>query len=168
MDTNLLPIKPFQETLHQNMCGPATLKMVFDYYGIEKSEAEIAKLCCMTKNLGINNEGIKQAAESLRFKVEVKNNSSFEDIQYWLDKKVPVVVDWFTRGRADYDDSEVADGHYSPVVGLDNEYVYLQDPELGKLRKIKKNDFMKVWFDFKGEYINPNELIIRQIIAIYK
>ncbi len=144
------------------------MKMVFDYYGIEKSEAEIAKLCCMTEDLGANDQGIKQAAERLGFKVEIKNNSAFEDIQYWLDKKVPVIVDWFTRGRTDYDDSEVADGHYSPVVGLDDKYIYLQDPEIGKLRKIKKEDFMKVWFDFKGEYIDPNELIIRQIIVIYK
>ena len=36
MQPNVLPVKPFQETLHQSMCGPASLKMVFDYYGIEK------------------------------------------------------------------------------------------------------------------------------------
>ncbi len=168
MNTNLLPVKPFQETLHQSMCGPATLKMVFDYYGIEKSEAEIAKLCGVTESLGTDDKRIKQATESLGLKAEIKNKSTFEDIQYWLDKKVPVIVNWFTRGRADYDDSEVADGHYSPVVGLDEEYIYIQDPEIGKLRKIGRDDFMRVWFDFKGEYIDPNELIIRQIIAIYK
>ena len=80
---------------------------------------------------------------------------------------MPVIVDWFTRGRCDYGESEVADGHYSVVIGLDDEYIYLQDPEIGGERKIKRNDFMKVWFDFAGEYIDPNELIIRQIIAIY-
>jgi len=36
------------------------------------------------------------------------------------------------------------------------------------MRKITRNDFMRVWFDFKGEFLKPNELIIRQIIAIYK
>lgn len=168
MDINLLPIKPFQETLHQNMCGPATLKMIFDYYGIEKSETEITKMCGAKEGLGVDGKGIKQAAESLGLKVEIKNNSTFEDIQYWLNKKVPIIVNWFTRGRADYDDSEVADGHYSPVVGLDDENIYIQDPEIGKLRKINRDDFMKVWFDFTGKYINPKELIIRQLIAIYK
>jgi predicted double-glycine peptidase len=54
------------------------------------------------------------------------------------------------------------------VAGLDNKYVYLQDPEIGKIRKLKREYFMMVWFDFKGKYIKPNELIIRQIIAIYK
>jgi len=142
--------------------------MVFDYYGIEKSEAEIAKLCGVAEGLGADEKGIKQAAEGLGLKVEIKNNSAFEDIQYWLDKKVPVIVNWFTRGRADYDDSEVADGHYSPVIGLDDEYIYIQDPEIGKLRKINRDDFMQVWFDFTGKYIDPKELIIRQLIAIYK
>jgi len=168
MNTNLLPVKPFQETLHQNMCGPAALKMVFDYYGIEKSEAEIAKMCNAIEGLGADDKRIKQAAESLEFKVEIKNNSTFEDIKFWLNKKVPVIINWFTRGRADYNDSEVADGHYSPVVGLDDEYIYLQDPEIGKLRKINRDDFMKVWFDFTGKYIDPKELIIRQLIVIYK
>ncbi len=150
------------------MCGPASLKMVFDYYGIEKSEQEVAKMCGINEELGTDDEGIKKAAESLGLKVEIKNEGTFENIQDYLSQKIPVIVNWFTRGRIDYDDSQVPDGHYSVVVGLDDEYIYLQDPEIGKLRKIGRNDFMKVWFDFKGEYINPKELIIRQIIAIYK
>lgn len=168
MEKDLLPVKPFQETLFKNMCGPACLKMVFDYYGIEKTEEEIAKLTGTTDDLGTDDEGIIKAAEGLGFKVEIKNESSFEEIQEWLNKKTPVIVNWFTRGRIDYDDSQVPDGHYSVVAGLGEEFIYLQDPEIGKLRKIEKSDFMKVWFDFRGEYIKPNELIIRQIIAIYK
>lgn len=166
--SDLLFIKPFQETLHASMCGPASLKMVLAYYGVERTEEELAELCKTDPDLGTSAENIQEATESLGFTVKIKNNSTFEDIQAWLDKKVPVIVNWFTRGRIDYPESDVPDGHLSVVVGLDEQYIYLQDPELGKLRKIPRDDFMKVWFDFKGEYINPNELIIRQIIAIYK
>ncbi len=163
-----LKIKPFQETLNAGMCGPASLKMVLDYYGIEKSEKELAKLCRHNINLGVDDKKIKKVAESLLFKVKIKNNSSFKDIEKWLDKGVPVIVDWLTKGRQDYSESEVADGHYSVVCGLDNNNIYLQDPEIGKIRKLKQDDFMRVWFDFRGEYIKQKELIIRQIIAIYK
>lgn len=163
MQPNLLPVNPFQES--ESMCGPASLKMVLDYYGVEKSEEELAKICKTTKELGTSNENIKEAAELLGFKVQMKSNSTFEDISHWLDKKVPVIVDWITRGG---DDSNIAEGHYSVVVGLDYGYIYLQDPELGKIRKIEKEDFMRVWFDFKGKYIRPDELVIRQIIAVYK
>lgn len=147
------------------MCGPASLKMVFDYYGVKKTEKELAKLCGTDKELGTKNEAIKNVAEKMGFKVEMKDHSSFEDIQYWLNKKVPVIVDWFTGGK---DESNIADGHYSVVVGLDDKFIYLQDPELGGMRKIKRKDFMTVWFDFKGKYIKPDELVIRQLIAIYK
>jgi ABC-type bacteriocin/lantibiotic exporter with double-glycine peptidase domain len=164
----MLSVKPFQETLSAGMCGPASLKIVLKYYGLEKNEKELAELCKADKVLGVKAEAIKSAAESLGFQVEIKNESNFREIESWLNKDVPVIVDWFTRGRTDYTDEDVADGHYSVVIGLDNNYIYLQDPEIGKIRKLAKDDFMAVWFDFTGEHIKTDELIIRQIIAIYK
>lgn len=144
------------------------MKMILEYYGLSKTEKELAELAGLSHTAGVSDVSIKRAAEALGFKVEIKNSSSFEDVRYWLDKKVPLVVNWFTRGRSDYSDSEVADGHYSVAVGLDERYIYLQDPEIGQLRKLKREDFLKVWFDFTGEQINSwDEMIIRQIIAIY-
>ena len=163
-----LKVKPFQETLGAGMCGPASLKIVLDYYGINKSEKELARATRTTKILGTDAAGLTKAAKQLGFKVSVKSNGTFTDIEKWLNKGVPLIVNWFTRGRKDYSDSEVADGHYSIVCGIDNEYIYLQDPEIGGNRKIEKNDFKRVWFDFSGEFIKPKELIIRQIIAVYK
>lgn len=166
---DFITIKPFQESLHASMCGPASLKMVLAYYGVEKTEEELALLAGTDPDLGTSAEGIQKAAEILGFTVEIKNNSTFEDIQAWLDKKVLVIVNWFTRGRMDYPESDVPDGHLSVVVGLDDEYIYLQDPEIGKLRQIARDDFMKVWFDFTGKQINSwDEMIIRQLIAIQK
>lgn len=163
-----LKVKSFQETLNAGMCGPASLKIVFDYYGVNRSEKEIAKLAGTTKIMGMDVDGLARVVQQLGFKVAVKNNSNFIDIERWLTKGVPPIVDWFTRGRQDYSDADVADGHYSVVCGIDDKYIYLQDPEIGRIRKIKKNDFKRVWFDFSGELIKPNELIIRQMIAIYK
>lgn len=164
----MLDVKPFQETLNASMCGPASLKIVLGYYGLEKSEKELAEMCTVDSNLGVDDATIKSVVEDLGFKVEIKNESDFEDIEQWLKRGVPVIVDWFTRGRTDYTDSDVSDGHYSVVCGLDDDNIYLQDPEIGGVRKLKKEDFMSVWFDFTGMFINPDELIIRQIIAIYK
>lgn len=164
----MLNVKPFQETLHSGMCGPASLKIVLDYYGLVKSEQELAALTGTTIGLGTDDKGIARVAESLGFKVLIKNESDFSDIEGWLKKGVPVIVDWFTRGREDYSPSEVADGHYSVVVGLDDDSIYLQDPEICEIREIRRDDFLKVWFDFSGEYIKADELIVRQLIAIYR
>jgi predicted double-glycine peptidase len=163
-----IKIKPFQETLHMSMCGPASLKIVLRYYGIDKSEKQLAKMLNWTKKMGINDEDTVRVAKKLGFKVRMKRNSNFSDLEKWLDRKVPVIVDWFTRGRSDYPDSEIASGHYSVVAGLDDKYIYLQDPEIGKIRKLKRSDFLQVWFDFPGEHIKPDELDIRLSIAIYR
>ena len=164
----MLKVKPFQETLSAGMCGPASLKIVLKYYGLEITEKELARLVGASSDLGTNDKSLVRAATKFGFKVKVKDKSSFKDIEKWLDKKVPVIVNWFTRGRKDYSDSDIADGHYSVVVGLDDKFIYLQDPEIGKIRKLERGDFMTVWFDFRGRYIKPNELIVRQIIVIYK
>jgi predicted double-glycine peptidase len=162
-----LKVEGFQETLHENMCGPASLKIILNYFGVKKEEQELADLMGKTC-LGTDDKGMKVAAESLGFQVVIKNESDFADIQEWLDRSVPVIVNWFTRGRSDYSDSDVADGHYSVVVGLDENNIYMQDPEIGKMRTINRDDFMRVWFDFSGETIKANELILRQLIAIYR
>jgi len=164
----MLRIKPFQETLNSGYCGPASLKILLSYYGIEKSEKELAKLCKTKKGLGTKSKEIERAAKRFGFKVRIKDNSNFKDIERWLNKKVPVIVDWFTRGGSDYDDCNIATSHYSVVEGLDDKFIYLQDPEIGKIRKLEREDFMMVWFDFTGRYIKPSELVIRRIIAIYR
>ncbi len=164
----ILNVKPFQETLRKEYCGPASLKIVLDYYGIKKSEKELARLCKVNKDLGTSAEKILSAARKMGLKTAVKNNSTFSDIERWINKNVPVIVNWFTRGRRNYSDSDIADGHYSVVVGLDSKFIYLQDPEIGKIRKLTRDDFQKVWFDFSGRYINEKNLIIRQIMAIRK
>lgn len=168
MRVELLSVKPWQETRPGGYCGPASLKMVLAYYGVDRSEKELAQRCGHDPERGTDNEAIKQAAESYGFKAEVQREASFDDIRRWLDKKVPVIVDWFTGGRPDRDESETPDGHCSVVVGLDESNIYLQDPELGALRTIKRENFLRVWFDFKGDYITGwKDMDIRQLIAVY-
>jgi ABC-type bacteriocin/lantibiotic exporter with double-glycine peptidase domain len=150
------------------MCGPASLKIVLGYYGIQKSEQELAELVGVTRGIGADDKSITRAAETLGFKTLVKNESDYSDVENWLSKGVPVILNWLTRGRQEYPPEEMADGHYSVVSGLDDEYIYLQDPEVGGPRKIARDDFMKVWFDFTGEFIKADELVIRQMIVIYK
>lgn len=142
--------------------------MVLEYWGINRSEEEMAVACNRDPDIGTDDASLKKVAESYDLKVEIENDASFNSIQKWLDRKVPVIVNWFTRGRRDYGNEEVPDGHYSVAVGLDDACIYLQDPEIGGLRKLNRDDFMRVWFDFKPAYINSwNDMIIRQIIAVY-
>ena len=155
-------------TPNLGLCGPASLKIVLAYYGVEKSEDELAKMCKTTKGLGTKDIDIKAAAEKLGFKAVIKNNSDFKTVTTWLKAGVPVILDWFTTGRPEFADVDVPGGHFSIAVGMDDRFIFLEDPEIGRTRRIEKNEFIRVWFDFPGWLIKRDELIIRQLIAIYK
>jgi ABC-type bacteriocin/lantibiotic exporter with double-glycine peptidase domain len=89
----LLDVKPLQEKLHAGYCGPAVLKMILSYYSIEKTEDELAELAGTTKGLGTDDNSLKRVLESFNLKVVIKNDSNFKDIQHWLNKDVPVIVE---------------------------------------------------------------------------
>ncbi len=167
----LLPIQPFQETPNESACAPATLKMLLMFWnlpGKEKTDMELARECGTDPDLGTTNEAFLETAERFGLESFVKTEATFEDIQTWLDKNIPIVVDWFTPGRRDYDEGVMPDGHYSIIVGLDEENVYLQDPEIGGLRTIPRDQFFRVWFDFTTDWIeHKDNMVIRWMAAVY-
>ena len=171
IEMQLLPVEPFQETLYASACAPATLKMLLTYWklpGAEQSDIELAQEMGTDPALGTTNEQFLEIAARFGLASDVKTEATFDDIQEWLDKNIPVVVDWFSPGRKDSPEGEMPDGHYSIVVGLDAEKIYLQDPETGGLRTISRREFWRAWFDFKEDYITTwDELVVRWIAAIY-
>ena len=153
----LLKLKSFRQS--PGLCGPASLKMVLEYYGIEKSEQELTKMCGATANHGVEAKPLLTVAKKLELKGFIKDNSSLKDLAKFLAIKIPVIVDWFSTD----------DGHYSVVVGLDKKFIYLEDPELGGINKIKIDVFYRNWFDFRGDYIKtPKNVILRRILVIHR
>lgn len=153
----MLQLKPFRQT--SGFCGPASLKIVLSYYGVEKSEKELVKLTGCTKTGGTTADAILAAAKKLGFTGFCKDFSTIAALRQLLKKGVPVIVDWFSADE----------GHYSVAVGVDAKSVYLQDPELGGIRKMDVEDFKRVWFDFPGKYIkSKQDVIVRRMIVIRK
>ena len=153
----LLSVKPFRET--PGYCGPASLKMVLEYFGIHISEKKLARLTGATRVKGVEALGLARAARMLGCKAHIKDSATFADIHAYLKRKVPVIVDWFSMD----------DGHYSVVVGMDRRKIYLQDPEVAQVRAMDLQTFKRVWFDFPHDYLrSKNDLLIRRLIAIYR
>ncbi len=151
----MLPVKPYQQTA--DFCGVASLKMVLDYFGVKINEPELIKFTGATAQKGTSAKGIKKAARKLGFLVRIKDRADLADIKYWLDKKIPPIVAWFSED----------DGHYSVVAGLDKKFIYLQDPEIAACRKMERKDFKRLWFDFEGNFIkSPKDVILRRSIVI--
>lgn len=153
----MLKVKPFRQK--PGTCGPASLKIVLGYYNVEKSEEELAKLTNYKQKTGTQAKNILSAAKKLGFTGLIKDNADFSDLGTYIKKKIPVIVDWFSED----------DGHYSVAIGLDEKYIYLQDPQLGKIRKIERKIFRRIWFDYEKDYPTAKkDFIIRRMIIIFR
>ncbi|TSC83912.1 MAG: putative fusion protein (N:peptidase-C:desuccinylase) [Parcubacteria group bacterium Gr01-1014_13] len=153
----MLRVLPFRQS--SGFCGPASLKMVLEYFGIKKSEKELAKLSNAHPHHGTSAKNLVLTAKKLGLKGFYKDFSSIKEIKKYLDKKIPVIVDWFSHD----------DGHYSVVIGIDKKFIYLQDPELGKINKIDLVTFQRIWFDFEEKMLNKKQdIFIRRLIVIYR
>lgn len=154
----MIRIKPFKQS--KGFCGPASLKMVLHYWGLNKTERELGELSGCTTECGVEAEGLLRAARKLGFKGRVKDRANINDLRkYVIDKKMPVIVDWFSTDE----------GHYSVVVNITDDKIYMMDPELKKIRSLTLDAFKRVWFDFSGKYLSPkSSLLFRRMLVIYK
>lgn len=151
----MLKLKPFEQS--RGLCGPTSLRSVFQYFGIKKTEREIAKLAGATVVKGTSLRGMINAARKLGFKAWNKDMASFDDINKLLERKIPVIVEWFHND----------DGHYSVIVGLTKKHVVLMNPRFGTFDKIDRATFKRIWFDFHGYYLkSKKDAIIRRMIVI--
>lgn len=166
----MIKVPPFVQS-DSSRCGPTVVKSILAYYDIEASEDELCKLCNHTFEYGCDDAGMKNALEHFGLKVAIYNNSNFEQIAYWISRNIPVIVDWFTSG-VQPGPSDLPNGHSSIVVGLDEEKIHVLDPEDGEIRHIKKEDWLRCWFDWRGRetpYITSwEDMVLRQIIVPYK
>lgn len=161
----MLHVPPFKQT-DGSRCGPAAVKMVLGYYNINATEDELCGLCNHSYALGCTDIGMKKALNYYGMNVKILNNSTLKDIEKYIKKGIPVIVDWFTGG-VNPKLSDMPDGHSSVVVDIDEEYIYLLDPENGEIRQILHTDFLRVWFDWKHSPIidYSADLVLRQLIV---
>jgi ABC-type bacteriocin/lantibiotic exporter with double-glycine peptidase domain len=139
-------------------CGPASLRMVFAYYGVELPENEIVQACKHTYELGCQGEDMVCAAEQFGFDVYLKNNSTIGEIEKLINSGVPVIVDWFC--------GDPPEGHSSVVIGVSENDLYILDPYSEEMRVVSKYDFRRCWFDFRETPITPENLYVGQIIVL--
>lgn len=132
----LLPVAVRKQTA--SACGPYALESVLRYLKIPVTITRIKKLTKMTRRRGTAPDNMTRAAQKLGFRVRVKEWAELQDLRSALKKNLPPIVLWFSEHE----------GHYSAVVGMDRRFVYLADPEFGRIRKLAAETFRRVWFDF--------------------
>lgn len=147
------------------MCGPACLKIVLAYFGRRASEKLIAKACRASRLSGTSGANLVTGAKRFGFRAEVMDHSDLRTIEKCLRRGVPVIVDWMSTVAAR--GTSTACGHYSVVCGLDKRHILLEDPGIGRRRRLSRRNFLNVWFDFKRVFPKAqDDLIIRRLIVV--
>lgn len=139
------------------MCGPASVKAVLEFYGDDFSEEELADLMGATANDGVEAPAMVQALNLLGYDAYYRDNVTLDEVRTLVeDTRTPVIVDWFSFTM----------GHYSVVVGVDDDFIYLQDPELAGLRAVTLENFVNMWFDFSEYPPNAETFYGRRIVVV--
>jgi uncharacterized protein YvpB len=121
-------------------CAPCSMAMVFNYYGFNLDQKEIAKNLKRGYNGYFDNHDIPRYAIDLGFFAKEESNLSIEYLIQKINKGNPIIV------RTCYLSNKNA-AHSMVVKGYDDflERLFFNDPyDLGR-SAIRFNDFLGIW-----------------------
>ena len=138
-----------------NNCGPASLSMIFSYYGINKSQKELGQELRPYQNPRGDNddksvtlEELSRKSEEYGFVAYYRPNGNIELLKLFIAYDIPVIVKTLTKENEDI-------GHYRVVKGYNDttgEIIY-DDSFQGKNLKLSYESFNKIWEKFNFEYL---------------
>ncbi len=130
-------------------CGPATLKMVFLFYGLERTEEELAVRLRTNKHVGTLHSDMIRVAREEGFYVFENEDSSVVETAGLLKTHTPVIVH-FTEPSEN-------DNHYAVVVQVENTHLVFNDPWNGEKTTMEINDFITRW---SSEHTNEDNWLM--------
>lgn len=130
---------PFYKQDTNYTCGPTSLQMVFSFLGIFKSEADLMKDACTTKNNGTEHADMIRVATKAGFFCYVNENSTIIEIQRFIGLDLPVIVNFIEPSSNE--------PHYAVIVSFYSGGILLHDPWNGKGFELKEEDFLSRWYD---------------------
>jgi ABC-type bacteriocin/lantibiotic exporter with double-glycine peptidase domain len=131
-------IKPIKQR-DDSACGPASIQMACKYFDTTHSYPRIIKAAKYQRSEGMSNADITKALLKIGFSVREKRNLTWAQLSRLNTKKHVLIVSWMLKGYI---------GHFSVVDRITKNYIYLADPETGRIEKLEKIIFMRLWFDY--------------------
>jgi ABC-type bacteriocin/lantibiotic exporter with double-glycine peptidase domain len=145
---------PYYKQDTEHTCGPASLQMVLEFYGVHYTECELTELLNTNADIGTEHHDMIATVQKTGLYCYVNTQSSLAEIRFLLECKVPVIVQ-FVEIAEDED-------HYSVIVGMNDTYIIFNDPWNGKHVKLPHAVFLHRW---RAELVGDN---VRWLMAITK
>lgn len=159
-DLKTMKFRPIKQS-DASACGPTAIKVVADYFEIKASAAYIKRLAKYDKNEGVSNSDIVRTLRLLHLKVQEKANASWKDLDKFNSKKHAVIVSWMFKGYI---------GHVSVLEKVTKTHIFLADSIEGKIIKLPKLVFLRLWMDYDGMWYpkKQSDIQLRWIALISK
>lgn len=125
-----------QEQLH--WCGPAALLMVLRFFGVEKTQTELAHLLKTSESDGTEEDMMEAVARDLGFDVQA-GSGTYDEIVGAIEEGSPVIVAFIEPRKEE--------GHYAVVIDANGDRIKLLDPDQQTEPQIilTKEAFIKRW-----------------------
>ncbi|MFA6404534.1 MAG: C39 family peptidase [Candidatus Paceibacterota bacterium] len=133
---------PFYSQNSNTSCGPASLRMVLEYYGIKKSELELKEISKQGKD-GTKHGGIIHVIVKSGLYAFVDNDTSIISIKDQINNGHPVIINFIEPSNEE--------GHYAVVIGIDEDNIILNDPWNGEGFTLEIDKFEKRWRSSDGK-----------------
>jgi ABC-type bacteriocin/lantibiotic exporter with double-glycine peptidase domain len=142
---------PYYAQMQINTCGPASLKMVFDFFGDNLTEPELVRAAKTTKD-GTPHFNLINVARRNGFYCYVHEGASFNQIKHFIDIGFPVIIN--------YQEPDTNDGHYAVVVGYKRNTFILNDPWNGHKFKLLEKDLNERWYDYHDKKLYHRWILV--------
>lgn len=151
-----------------NDCGPASIKMILNYFGENVTTDQVFDLTGAGKGL-ISISQMKTGISKLGYTAQYVPTGSVELLKGYIDKGIPVIVLVHYGSLNSTQDKNFKGGHFFVVVGYRDDGYFVNDPNFKDEYRIhgdhhfyKKTEFEKAWNDATLDGNNPRSMIIIQ------
>jgi len=154
-----LPV-PIVQQATEYSCGPASLTAVLKYWdAFDGEERDLYGPLKTTEKDGTEPAALVAVAKARGLAAELKEDLSLADLRAALREGATAIVD-FQAWRAEPATATWRDtwesGHYSVLVALDDDDVYLMDPSAGlAYAYVPRAEFLERWHDYEDRDGRP-------------
>ncbi len=142
-------------------CGPTCIQMITKYFGLPFGIKKIASVSKYKKRGGLSNVEFVDTLEMLGLKVRVKKGGAWNDLKKHNSRGTVIVLSWMLKGYI---------GHLSILDKITTTHIFIADPGLGKICKMPRLVFLRLWFDYDEKWypIKNTDIQLRWMAIVSK
>ncbi len=140
-------------------CGPTCIRMIMKYFSLAFGVEKIASVSKYKKRGGLTNVQLVDTLKKLGLKVRVKKGATWNDLKKNNNKNTIIGLSWMLKGYI---------GHFSILDHVTKTHIFIADPEAGKIMKLPKLVFLRLWFDYDEHWypLKNTDIQLRWMVIV--